>query len=88
MKFGKLPDSLFELRSTISMGASQFCMADMSPEIMFLLKSIITQLRNDVGNVPDKLLDESFKYFKLVELTPGSEPVHKQKKKKRAMSKT
>jgi hypothetical protein len=54
---------------------------DKSPEIIFLLKSIITHLVTEVGKEPDKLFDERFKKFKLVELIPGSEPVYIQMEK-------
>jgi len=38
-------------------------------------------LLKEVGKDPDKLLDERFKIFKLVELIASIEPVHKKKRK-------
>jgi len=41
--------------------------------------SMTVHLLNEVGKDPDKLLDERFKIFKLVELITGIEPVRKQR---------
>lgn len=49
----------------------------MSPEIIFPLKSSVLQPLKEDGKEPDKLFNDRFKTFKVVELIAGIEPVHK-----------
>jgi len=49
----------------------------MSPENIFLLKSMTVHLLKEVGSEPDKLFDERSNTFKVVELITAIEPAHK-----------
>lgn len=53
-------------------------MEDMSPYIIFLLRSTATQLPSLEGSELCSELDERFRTFKLVELTPWIEPTKEQ----------
>lgn len=54
---------------------------DMSPDIIFLLKSTVKHLLKEEGKEPDSPFDERFKIFRLEELISSIGPVHIQKGK-------
>lgn len=74
VKFGKLPDKLFELRSRKSGVASQFRTTDTSPENVFPLRSITKQLFKLDGRSPDRPFEERFNKVKVVELISLIDP--------------